>query len=143
MIDKIELRIANGTGFTAPVQQTIREINYQGGTGHVHRSRHYAGIADLRALGIDAFLHAYCKHGNHDHKLELLGTGKKHYSELISEIEAVCDTDPFKLLLTRVDLCADVLGTPVVWFLPRVRIKYKRFANERGELEYEQMGNLG
>ena len=41
----------------------------------------------------------------------------------------------------RIDLCADVPGTPVSWFQPRVRVKYKRFANERGELEYEQMGN--
>jgi hypothetical protein len=141
VIDKIELRVPCDTRFTEPVQEAIREIDYLGGRTCVRRSQHYSGIADLRPLEIDALLHAYCKHGKHDHKLELLDTGKKSYSELASQIESVFVTDPFELALTRLDLCADVKGTPVSWFQPRVRVKYKRFANERGELEYEQMGN--
>jgi hypothetical protein len=141
VIDKIELRVQSGTRFTRPVQEAIREIDYLGGRTCVRRSQYYTGIADLRPLGIDALLHGYRKRGNHDHKLELLDTGKKAYSDLVAQVESTFETDPMKLSLMRVDLCTDIPGTPVSWFQPRVRVKYKRFASERGELEYEQMGN--
>ena len=139
MIDKVELRISAAARFTPAVHAFIRQFPY--GNSHIRPSRLYAAVADLRPLGIDALLHVSCKHGSHDHKIEMLDTGKKVYSELVQQIEFTCEADPMKLSVTRLDLCADVPGTPVAWFQPRIRVKFKRFANEIGVPKYEQMGN--
>jgi hypothetical protein len=142
VIDKIELRVPQWAHFTPDVQSLVREIDYAGGLCRVKRSAHYQGVADLRSLGIDAILHAYCKRTEpHNHKLELLDTGTKSYSELEEQIQAVFRIDSEQLGVMRLDLCADVPGIPVIWFQPRVRIKYKRFAGEVGKLQYEKLGS--
>jgi hypothetical protein len=141
VIDKLELAVPQFTDFKPAILQVMREIDWERGSSRVRRSPHYAGILDLHPFGTDAFLHAYNKHRTpRDHKLELLDTGKKTYSELAQQIESVFDVNPDGLRVMRIDLCADVYGTHVSWFQPRARIKYKRFAREIGELKYEQMG---
>lgn len=142
MFDKIELRVPQWSEFTPEVEPIVREVNYASPLSRVKRSMHYQGVADLRPLGIDAILHAYCRRTEpHNHKLELLDTGKKSYSDLNEQIQSVFRTDTENLDIMRLDLCADVPGIPVLWFQPRVRIKYKRFAGEVGKLEYEKLGS--
>jgi hypothetical protein len=141
-VDSLAVRVPSSANFTTDVQELVREVNYGNGMSRVRRSAHYQGVADLRPLGIDAILHAYCKRTDpHQHKLELLDTGKKSYSELARQIQSVFQIDPSNLGIMRLDLCADVPGIPVLWFQPRVRIKYKRFAGEIGKLQYERLGS--
>jgi hypothetical protein len=107
-------------------------------------SRFYVGIGDLRPLGIDGLLHYHCKQGGKgNHKLELLNTGKKPYSELDAQIEAVIDGSSENLETMRVDLCADIFGVPVSWFHPRLSIRYKRLSHQIGPLKLEIIGNAG
>ncbi len=144
MNDKLDLGIPEKALFRSEVQSAIREVDYRTGLSRFRPSRFYLGRGDLRPLGIDAILHVGYKFGDsHDHKLELLDTGKKSYSDLVTIIEAVTYADPEQLRVMRIDLCADVPGVPVLWFQPRVRVKYKRFANEIGQLKYERIGRGG
>lgn len=140
-IDTLHLGASQHTEFRPEISQVMRSIDWERGSTAVRRSPHYAGVLDLRPFGIDALLHAYNKHTeSRDHKLELIETGKKSYSDINRDIESVFDINPDKLRVMRVDLCADVFGTHVSWFQPRARIRYKRFAREIGDLKYEQMG---
>lgn len=142
VIDKLELGISQRATIRAPIVDSMREINWERGSSRLGRSRHYAGVMDLRPYGADALLHAYCKHRNPaDHKLELLDTGKKTVGELVSQIQAVFDVGAAELRVMRVDFCADVTGISVSWFQPRTYIKFKRFAHEIGETKYGQMGS--
>jgi hypothetical protein len=142
VIDKLELAVPQRTEFRAPIVEAMREISRERGSSRIGRSRHYAGVMDLRPYGSDALLHAYCKHTEpRDHKLELLDTGKKTLSQLIDQIEVVFNVDPTVLRVMRLDLCADVVGVPVSWFQPRAQIRFKRFAHEIGETKYGQMGS--
>lgn len=144
MIDKLELRVVRSTPFRPAVHKLLREVNFATALSRVRPSRFYAAVADLRPLGIDAILHANYKMGDrHDHKLELLDTGKKSYSDLVAQVESAFEANPEHLEIMRIDLCADVPGTPVMWFQPRVRIKYKRLGHEIGKLEYDKIGRTG
>lgn len=141
MIDKADLRGSRTLSFRPEVQKIIREIDYAKNSLRVRPTPYYCGVVDLRPdLGIDAILHAFCKHGpNKDHKLEIIDTGKKSFSEMAAVAESVFECDPMRLELMRLDLCADVPGTEVRWFLPRTRIKYKRFGREIGAMKYGKM----
>lgn len=58
-------------------------------------------VFDLRPIGLDALLHLACRRGSRgQHKLELLDTGKKPYSELVRQIDAVCYGDHDRLGLS-------------------------------------------
>jgi hypothetical protein len=141
-VDSLSLRVMQWTPFRPEVQALIREIDYASGLSRIKRSAHYQGVADLRSLGIDAILHAYCKHTKpHNHKLEILDTGQKTYSELEEVIQAVFEVNSEHLGVMRLDLCADIRDIPVLWFQPRVRFKHKRFAGEVGKLQYEKLGS--
>jgi hypothetical protein len=140
-IDTLHLGVFQTTPFRPNIVQIMRGIDWRDGSRRFVRSKHYAGIIDLRPLGIDALLHAYNRHTqSRDHKLELINAGKKNYSELVQQIESVFETDADTLRVMRLDLCADMFGVHVSWFQPRARIRYKRFAREIGALRYEQMG---
>ena len=43
----------------------------------------------------------------------------------------------------RIDLCADIMGIPIAWFLNRLRIRHKRIAHEIGQLKYQRIGRAG
>jgi hypothetical protein len=142
MIDKLDLRVPRSASFRPEVHKLIREIDYCRNTLRVRPTPYYAGVADLRPeLGIEAVLHAYCKNSDsHDHKLEIIDTGKKGYSDLAAVVEAVFDGNPESYGIMRIDLCADVPDVPVLWFLPRTRVKFKRYGNEIGDLKYGKIG---
>lgn len=144
MIDKLDLRIPGHGFFTDGVARFIREIDYTAGNLRMKPSRYYACVADLRQMGIDALLHVHYRFREpHDNKLEILDVGKKPYSEMTQLIEAVTPVDAAKLGVMRLDLCADVQNVPVMWFQPRARFEFKRFAREDGELKYAMLGTDG
>ena len=144
MIDKIELRLPSAVVFRKDIRTLIRQMDYSTGRGFMRPSRFYAGVGDLRPLGIDGLLHYHGKKGSqHNHKLEMLDTGDKPYSVLVSQLEAVIDASLDDLEIMRLDLCADVPGVPVSWFHPRLRIRYKRMSHQIGPLKLEVIGNAG
>jgi hypothetical protein len=89
---------------------------------------------------LDALLHLQSKHGEPNHKLELLDIGKKSYSEIIHLIESVTDADPMKLGIMRIDLTADVPNVTVPWFREHLRFKSKQKGTEYGKLAYQVIG---
>ena len=111
-------------------------------------SGRYEWVSDLRPVGIDALLHYGLKRKEGDphegeHKLELLDTGTKSYSGIVAEIEGTVESAIDDLDVMRIDLCADLYEVPVEWFLPRVRVKFKRVAYEMGILKYQKIGKAG
>jgi hypothetical protein len=105
-------------------------------------------VTDIRPVGIDALLHYSLKRVEHDlhegeHKLELLDTGKKGYSGLVAQIEGAVECAIDDLEFMRIDLCADMDGIPVEWFLGRTHVKYKRVAQEIGAPKYQRIGKAG
>jgi hypothetical protein len=111
-------------------------------------SGRYAWVTNLGPVGIDALLHFGLKRPENDphegeHKLELLDTGTKTYSGLVAQIEGMIEGPIDDLDIMRVDLCADIYEVPVEWFLPRVRVKFKRTAYEMGNLKYQRIGKKG
>jgi len=111
-------------------------------------SGRYAWVTDLRPVGIDALLHFGLKRQDNDphegeHKLELLDTGKKRYSDFVGQIEGAVECPADDLDVMRIDLCADMAGIPIEWFLDRLRVKFKRVAHEVGQLKYQRIGKAG
>jgi hypothetical protein len=43
----------------------------------------------------------------------------------------------------RIDLCADIYGVPVEWFLDRARVRFKRVCYEIGEQKFGLIGKAG
>lgn len=144
MIDKIEVRLLSSVTFRKDIRTLIRQMDYSTGKGFMRPSRFYAGIGDLTPLGIDGLLHYHCKKGGQgNHKLEMLGTGKKPFSALAAVFDAVIDGPSDDLGIMRLDLCADIPDVPVSWFHPRLRIRYKRMSHQIGPLKYEIIGKAG
>lgn len=106
------------------------------------QSKHYVSVADLRPFGISAILHSSCLHGEGNHKIELVETGRMHYSEMLAEVERVFDINPCTLELMRIDLAADVEGVEVPWFHEHMRVKWKRWGCEYGRVEVSRMGHV-
>jgi len=141
MIDKLDLRAPSSAALRPLVRKYVRVVNYDEYSARLRPNAYYSNRCDLRPLGIDAMLFLNAKfQSEHNHKLELLDTGKKPYSELVGIAEAVFDLNPDSLGIMRIDLTADVLDTPVSWFKQRTRIKYKRRNDEYGKLVYGQFG---
>ena len=72
---------------------------------------------DIRPVGIDALLHFSLKRKENDphegeHKLELLDTGMKTYTDLVAQIEGTVECAIDDLELMRIDLCVDMYGIP-------------------------------
>jgi hypothetical protein len=73
----------------------------------------------------------------------MLDTGKKPYSTLVAQVDAIIDGPSDDLGIMRLDLCADIPGVPVSWFHPRVRIRYKRMSHQIGPLTHEIISKAG
>lgn len=127
------------TQYRPEFQKLYSEIR-RGGKDPFKASRHYYAVGDLRPHGFDAILHAHCVHGDGNHKLELIDTGKLGYSAMVSEVERVFDVDPRRLDVTRIDLAADVGDVPVSWFLDHLRARYKRWVADIDKVELSRMG---
>lgn len=148
MIDKLELRLPAMTLFRPEVREFILESRHFENSSRVIPSKRYQWVTDLRPIKLDALLHYGLKRGENeprrgDHKLELLDTGTKHYSALIEQIENVTEGSSHDLEIMRVDLCADLYGTPMEWFLHRARVRFKRIAHEIGVFKYQRIGKAG
>jgi hypothetical protein len=105
-------------------------------------------MTDLRPVGIDANLHFSLKRKENDphegeHKLELMDTGFKSFNSLVTQVENTIEQSSEDLDILRIDLCADVPEVPVDWFLPRIRVKFKRISYEMGNLKYKRIGKAG
>ena len=114
VIDKLEIRIparvrSRPVAYSPEVERICRETR---GTREnpFRASLHYLAGADLRPFGISAILHTTCRHGDGDHKLELLDTGQMSYAAMLGEVERVYRVDTRGLDVMRIDLCADVEG---------------------------------
>jgi hypothetical protein len=78
-----------------------------------------------------------------EHKLELLDTGEKGYSDIVAQIESTVEGPIDDLETMRIDLCADMVGIPIEWFFNRLRVKFKRVAHEIGTLKAQRIGKAG
>ncbi len=148
MIDKLELRLPPLTPLSPRVREFILESRHFKNSTRTMSSGRYERVTDIRPVGIDALLHYGLKRKENEphageHKLELLDTSKKSYSGLAMQIEGCFDCAPDDLEIMRIDLCADMDGVPVEWFLNRTRIKFKRVAHEVGLLKYQRVGKAG
>lgn len=61
------------------------------------------------------------------HKIEVYDAGDKSLEEIVSLACEVFDVNPWNLDLLRLDLCSDIPGVPVPWFVNNMRVAYKRF----------------
>jgi len=148
MIDKLELRLPARTQLRAEVREFMLESRHFKNSTRTMGSGRYEWVTDIRPVGIDALLHFGLKRQENDphegeHKLELLDTGTKGYSELLAQTEATVDCSPDEFEIMRADLCADIVGVPIEWFLARTRIKFKRICHEVGDLKYQRIGKAG
>jgi hypothetical protein len=143
VIDKVDLRIPGTADWTSRVRFSHREIFYEGRSTSFLDSKHYwGGVADLRRVGLDAILHAYCRYGKRkDHKLELIETGKKSLAEMAAIATAVFEVEICKVMLIRLDLAADMPDIPVECLRRCMRVQLKRKTDEWGVLKYEEIGN--
>lgn len=140
MIDKLDLRIPTSAPFTSDFRFVGKEVNYAGLCSVVSRAVHYQGVVDLRPFGIDAMLHAYKRRVPKSHKLELFDTGLKTLDEMGSLVAKVFDVDIDNLGIMRVDLAADVPDVTVEQLRNCLRVRFKRSIEERGELDYANVG---
>ncbi len=148
MIDKIELRLPRVTLFRPAVREFMADSRHFKKSSRTMGSGRYEWVTDLRPVGIDALLHYSLKREENDphegeSKLELLDTGTKGYSDLLAQVEKTIEGPPEDLDIMRIDLCADMHGVPVDWFLGRLRVKFKRIAHEMGIPKYQRIGKAG
>jgi hypothetical protein len=143
MIDKFDLRIPRLTPFAPGFSSEYAELRNDP-KGPFRESQHYSAVASLQAYGRDVMLHTFCKHGNGDHKLEVLDAGTKSWTELLQQVRQIFTINPSSLEIIRVDFAADVPGVTVPWFHAHGRVKFKRFHNAgMGGFEYQQYGQKG
>lgn len=77
----------------------------------------YQKTGDLRWMGLDARL--ACGHRFHEKlgpKIEIIGMGKKTYSDVVGIVEELIEGDAMESAMLRVDLTADTEGIPVSEF---------------------------
>ena len=140
MLDKLEIRVPSVTPFRKQFEELFCELCADPKGPFRKRGRLYGLTGDLRSYGYEAILHMWCFYGKHDHKIELLDTGKRTFAGCVAEIERIFDIDPLKCGVMRVDCAADVPHIPVSWFHQWVRVLWKQFANEMGVMTLERSG---
>lgn len=141
MIDKSDLRVPATTPWNDGFRVSRGGIFFRDRSVGFKRTQYYEAVADLRPLGLDAFLHMnYRFHKRKDHKLELIGVGKKTLQEMDAIIGAIFEVESCKLLLIRLDLTADIPDIPVEYLRHCMRVARKRKTDELG-LEYEAIGD--
>jgi hypothetical protein len=138
VLDKLEIRVPRAAQFRSEFGEMYSELAADPKGPFGKRGRHYALTGDLRMYGHDVILHLHCMHGEGNHKVELLDTGKRGFSFLVGEVERIFEIDPLKCGVMRVDCAADIQGVGVPWFHQRARVRWKQFANEMGELILER-----
>jgi hypothetical protein len=143
MIDKLDVRVPRKSPFAPEFAKQYAEL-VRNPKGPFRGSQHYLSSADLRPYGHGVILHTFCKHGEGDHKVEIVDAGLHSFAFSVNQIGQLFDVDPLKLTVMRFDAAADVVGVPVLWFLSHARAKFKRFSNAGiGGFEYQQLGQKG
>lgn len=97
----------------------------------------YQKAGDLRGVGLDARLS--CGHRFHEKlgpKLEILGMGKKTFSDVIGIVDELLDGDACEAAMLRVDLTADTAGIPVSEFEKALYVRNK----QTSQTEYGKAG---
>ena len=148
MIDKLELRLPRVTLFRPAVREFLAESRHFKKSSRTMGPGRYEWVTNLRPIGIDALLHYSLKREANDphegeSKLELLDTGTKGFSDLVVQVDETVECPADDLDIMRIDLCADLHAVPVEWFFSRMRVKFKRIANEIGILKYQRIGKAG
>jgi hypothetical protein len=141
MIDKMDEILPPLVQFRPVVSEIHSELRRGGKVpGFSKGGQLYTWKGDLRPLGVDAFLYLGGKHGA-GHKLEHFNVGKRSMDEVLADTEKVVATDPLLNAVSRVDLATDT-NIPVTWYRQHLRIKFKQFGSELGEmsLDYAEMG---
>jgi hypothetical protein len=148
MIDKVEVRVPRETVFSPEYFRVHKHIAKDPG-GPFHRTLHYESVADLSPYGFSAIVHLFNKHGEGNHKLELLESGKRTLSESADIIQRVFDLTDAKrdaLVNMRIDATADIAGVPVGYFSKHMFVKGKRWTREVGKYGddlWQRMGSYG
>jgi|GEM_PF-2389752 len=144
MIDKVDIRVPSRIPLVPEFSWIEEQLRRTGRVDRSPASQHYRAVVDLRGSGISALLHAGLKHGKEgNHKLEIIEAGQLSYQEILHAAAKVLPVDPGELEIIRVDLCADVLGVPVSWFVEAACVKYKRFGAALGTIDFQRMGRAG
>jgi hypothetical protein len=136
VIDKLEVRVPEHTPFTSEFDSL-----FVGDGMKLSSSRHYKIVGDLRPYAYDAILHYCCRHGERNHKLELVDAGLMTLADMKGTIEQVFQVDAAQLSIMRLDLAVDVEGIGVPWFAEHTRVRHKRWLARLGVIDTSEMGN--
>jgi hypothetical protein len=139
-IDWLEVRVPQDVKWRPRVEEIFGALRRREEMGSaLKRSDHYAAVVDLRPFDVaDAFLHVGKKQGEHNHKIQLVGSGQYSWGEHLSELESIVDCDPRKLQPMRTDLTVDIDDVSVGEVVKRVRAAGKRFHAKVGRINDEQ-----
>lgn len=153
MIDKLELRVPGSAKSCSPSQgefyvpftdefaDLFARIRNDEKNNPFRPSRHYQEIGDLREFGFDAILHLWNSRGKTaSHKIELLDTGSKTLSHLISITQSIFNVNALRLGIMRIDLAVDIPNFPISHFHRNARIRFKRWQDQYGKLDLRKMG---
>jgi hypothetical protein len=135
VIDALSIRIPASTAWTHQgwdvyLRATQRQM--------LTPQPHYKMAGDLRPLGYPVRLSLDSwpgmktdDHRVSTHKVEIYDTAEKTESEMLNLVMTLFEIrSASELDVTRLDLCTDVLGTSVPWFVRHTLVQYKRLQRE-------------
>ncbi len=130
-IDKLDVRIPRGTNLVRILDRELRPSNANRsslGTAF-HGTKYYSRVADLRRYSLRSILF-FDQKDSGNHKLEIVGTGTMHLSDIMFEVKRVFEFDPMEAEIMRIDFAVDVSGYTVEWFRQNARVARKRYTSE-------------
>lgn len=141
MIDSVATRIPHDAPFGPELDQIAHDLRRGFPTAGFRPSQHYALSGDLRQFGIPAILHLECRHTDgREHKLEIVETGSRSFTDVLSIIGRTFRIDPLTAEVMRIDLAADVRDVPVSYFEATMRTRFKRSATDIGDTQRMRIG---
>lgn len=135
LIDKLDLRVPGRAKVSRHFNRILQDCNREARPGdHVWRqSRYFERAGDFSSYGIPAVIHLNCTMTkDQHHKVEILQTGDKTFSEMMAICGEIFDHDPLSWGISRVDLTADVPNVPVQWFKEHTYVVAKQTTREMG-----------
>jgi hypothetical protein len=138
LLDKLDVAIPPRTPLRPPFAEIVADRLRGKRVPGSSVSAHYEHVFDFRRFGADAILHFISRYDrSRPHKLELVETGYKRFSELLKEISSIFEVDPGSLLVKRVDLAVDIDGVSVRWFKHNARVRFKQVWKQIGKMQVE------
>lgn len=138
MIDKLDLRVPGRAKVSGHFNRILQDCNREARPGdHVWRqSRYFERAGDFSSYGIPAVVHLTCNMTkDRHHKVEILQTGDKTFSEMMAICSELFDHDPLSWGISRADLTADVPDVPVQWFKEHTYVTAKQTTRELGHIK--------